>query len=356
MSVQTPIIDVPQLVGRVHTDLLIDNQWMPPHSGQTLAVIDPGTGDRIADIAAGDGTDVDAAVAAARGSLEKGTWRRMTTSDRARVLWRIAELIDEHHDELTTLECLDQGQPPTHLTWMVSSAAQCFRYYAGLADQIYGVSADVVSAGAPMHAYTRKEPVGVVGLIVPWNAPLLMAAWKLAPMLAAGCSGVLKPAEETSLTALRLGELVVQAGVPAGVANIVTGIGQVAGAALAAHPDVDKISFTGSTEVGKRIRKTQRGKHETAHAGTGRKVAGRGLRGRRFGRSGPGCRSRDLCQQWSGLLCGLASAGRIQDRRSSHSGSVRHREEDAGRLLERPRSRYRPTGFRVANLTAYATT
>jgi len=259
VSTQTQVIDVPALLGAAQGALLIDGEWTRPHSGQSLDVIDPGTGAVIGSIAAGDEADVYAAVKAARASFEDGTWSFRPGNERTRILWRVAELIDRHHDELLELECLDQGQPARHLKRMISNAAQCFRYYAGLADQIYGISADVVTGGAQMHAYTRKEPVGVAGLIVPWNAPLQMAAWKVAPMLAAGCSGVLKPAEETSLTALRLGQLLVEAGVPAGVLNIVTGLGHVTGAALAAHPDVDKISFTGSTEVGKMIIDAARG-------------------------------------------------------------------------------------------------
>ena len=255
----TTIPDVKMTLGEAHAALLIDGRWTAPLSGRYQDAIDPGTGEVIAPVAAGGDADISAAVAAARASFEDGTWRFAPGSERARVLWRVADLIDEHHDELTALECLDQGQPATHLTWMIASAAQCFRYYAGLADKIYGVSGDVVTAGAPMHAYTRKEAVGVVGLIVPWNAPLMMAAWKLAPMLAAGCSGVLKPAEETSLTSLRLGHFLMAAGVPAGVVNIVTGAGPIAGAALAGHPDVDKISFTGSTQTGREIISAARG-------------------------------------------------------------------------------------------------
>jgi phenylacetaldehyde dehydrogenase len=253
MSINSREIDVSAILGGASASLLIDGEWVEPRSGRYLEALDPGTGLPIASVAAGDSTDVDAAVGAARRVFDEGSWRFAAGADRARVLWRVGDLIDEHHEELTALECMDQGQPSAHLAWMVKSAAQCFRFYAGLANQIYGVSGDVTTAGTPMHAYTRKEAVGVVGLIIPWNAPLMMAAWKVAPMLAAGCAGILKPAEETSLTALRLGQLLMDAGVPAGALNIVTGTGQEAGAALVCHPDVDKISFTGSTEVGRRI-------------------------------------------------------------------------------------------------------
>ncbi|MFD9666144.1 aldehyde dehydrogenase family protein [Rhodococcus sp. NPDC059968] len=246
-------IDVAGLLGSAGGKLLIGGDWVAPRAGGLFETLDPGTGRPVGLIAGGDETDIDDAVAAAREAFEDGRWRSRPGSERAKVLWRIADLIEQHHDELTLLECVDQGQPPAYLGAMVTGSANGFRYYAGLADHIYGVATDVLVGGEPIHAYTRREPIGVVGMIVPWNAPLLMAAWKLAPMLAAGCSGVLKPAEETSLTALRLGQLVIEAGVPAGVVNLVTGRGHVTGAALAAHPDVDKIAFTGSTEVGKRL-------------------------------------------------------------------------------------------------------
>jgi phenylacetaldehyde dehydrogenase len=244
-------LDVAEVLGGAHAAILIDGEWHAPRSGRMLDVIDPGTGETVGEIADADESDVEAAVASARAAFEDERWRSRTGEERARTLWRIADLIEEHEVELTLLECLDQGQPYVYLRTMVAGAATCFRYYAGLANSIYGVAADVMAGEAHMHAYSRKEPVGVVAMIVPWNAPLLMAAWKLAPMLAAGCTGVLKPAEETSLTALRLAQLVQQAGVPAGVVNVVTGRGAVTGAALAAHREVDKIAFTGSTEVGK---------------------------------------------------------------------------------------------------------
>ncbi|MFW2241457.1 aldehyde dehydrogenase family protein [Rhodococcus opacus] len=253
MGVDVSEVDVNEMLGRASGKLLIGGDWVAPRAGGLFEIVDPGTGLPVGMIAAGDETEIDTAVAAARDAFEAGHWRSLPGSERAKVLWRIADLIERHHNELTLLECVDQGQPPAYLGAMVTGSANCFRYYAGLADHIYGVATDVVAGGEPIHAYTRQEPIGVVGMIVPWNAPLLMAAWKVAPMLAAGCAGVLKPAEETSLTALRLGQLVIEAGVPAGVVNIVTGRGDIAGAALAAHPDVDKIAFTGSTDVGKQL-------------------------------------------------------------------------------------------------------
>lgn len=244
-------LDVAKVLGDAHAAIFIDGQWRASRSGRTLEAVDPGTGEVVGLIADADEADIDDAVSSARAAFDDEHWRSHTGSERARTLWRIADLIEEHEDELTRLECLDQGQPYAYLRSMTASAATCFRYYAGLANSIYGITADVMVGDTLMHAYSRKEPVGVAAMIVPWNAPLLMAAWKLAPMLAAGCTGVLKPAEETSFTALRLAQLVHEAGVPAGVVNVVTGQGPVTGAALAAHREVDKVAFTGSTEVGK---------------------------------------------------------------------------------------------------------
>jgi phenylacetaldehyde dehydrogenase len=241
------------ITGRETGQLLIDGDWVPSLSGRTFETTDPGTGESIAAVAEGDREDVDRAVAAARRSFEDGRWQDLSGPERSVVLWRVAELLEAEAEELAQLESIDQGLPLVHARGMVAGAARCFRYYAGLADHIYGATAQVVTAGIRYHAYGLREPIGVAALIIPWNAPLLMAAWKVAPALAAGCSCVLKPAEETPLTALRLGRILLAAGVPAGVVNIVTGFGETAGAALTAHPDVDKVAFTGSTEVGKLI-------------------------------------------------------------------------------------------------------
>jgi phenylacetaldehyde dehydrogenase len=244
-------VDLRRILGEAYSSVFIGGEWSAPHSGAVIDVIDPGTGETIGHIADGDEIDVNEAVAAARAAFDNGIWSSVTGSERAKVLWRIADLIDAHFAELTLLECVDQGAPMAHQQARVGKAADCFRHYAGTANAIYGAAADVVSGDASFHAYSRREPVGVAALMVPWNSPLLMAAWKLAPALAAGCTTVLKPAEETSLAALRLVQLIHEAGVPAGAVNVVTGRGPVAGAALAAHPGVDKMAFTGSTEVGK---------------------------------------------------------------------------------------------------------
>ena len=218
-----------------------------------LPVTNPCAGEVFAQSAAGGAAEVDAAVAAARRAFESGPWSKMPPAVRQRLLWRLAELIDAHADELALLEVLNTGKPlKIARMFDVGLSAECLRYYAGWATKLEGATREVSLPGN-WHAYTLREPVGVAGLIVPWNVPLPMAVGKIAPALAAGCTVVLKPAELTPLTAVRLGELIVEAGFPTGVVNIVTGLGSSAGQALVDHPGVDKISFTGSTAVGQRI-------------------------------------------------------------------------------------------------------
>ncbi len=232
---------------------LIDSQWCDAASGATLPVTNPSTGEVFAQAAAGEAADIDAAVAAARRAFEAGPWSKMPPAGRQRLLWRLAELIDAHADELALLEVFNTGKPlKIARMFDVGLSAECLRYNAGWATKLQGATRDVSLPGN-WHAYTLREPVGVAGLIVPWNVPLPMAVGKIAPALAAGCTVVLKPAELTPLTAVRLGELIVEAGFPPGVVNIVTGLGSSAGQALVDHPGVDKISFTGSTAVGQRI-------------------------------------------------------------------------------------------------------
>ena len=234
--------------------MLIDGEWLQATSSRTLPVYDPATGQQIAAVPAGGSEDVEAAVQAARRAFEDRRWLTIDADERARILWRIADLVEEHGEELASLETRNQGMPLTAARERtVPDVARCFRYYAGWVDKLHGRAVSIARGPRRYHAYTAREPIGVAALITPWNAPLVMAAWKLAPALAAGCTCVLKPAEETPLTALRLGQLLHEAGVPAGVVNIVTGIGETAGAALAAHPNVDKVAFTGSTEVGRSI-------------------------------------------------------------------------------------------------------
>ena len=241
----------------VPRQLFIDGRWADAASGRTFETPNPATGDTLAWVAEGDAEDIDRAVKAARRAFEEGPWSRMTPSERGRIIWRIGDLILQHVDELAQLESLDNGKPFTVAQAAdVPLAADMFHYMAGWATKIEGNSIDIsvpYMPGANFHSYTLREPVGVVGQIIPWNFPLLMAAWKVAPALATGNCVVLKPAEQTPLTALRLAELIAEAGVPDGVVNVVPGLGETAGAALAAHPDVDKVAFTGSTEVGKLI-------------------------------------------------------------------------------------------------------
>jgi phenylacetaldehyde dehydrogenase len=234
--------------------MLIDGRWVDAVSGKTFETYNPATGEVLARVAEGDRADIDLAVKAARKAFEHGPWRNMLPAERARLLWKLGELIDEHAEELAQLETLDNGKPLffSRIVDIPSSAAY-LRYMSGWATKIEGSTVPLSSYGNQFFAYTLREPIGVAGQIVPWNFPLLMAVLKLGPCLTVGCTSVLKPAEQTPLTALRLGELIMEAGFPEGVVNIVPGFGETAGAALAAHPDVDKIAFTGSTEVGKKI-------------------------------------------------------------------------------------------------------
>jgi phenylacetaldehyde dehydrogenase len=236
--------------------MLIDGRWVHAKSGSTIVVYDPATASRLATVAEGDAADIDAAVAAARAALVKGPWGHMSPSERSRIIHRIGDLIYQHLDELAILESLDNGKPASVARVAdVPLSADMFHYMSGWATKVEGKTIPISNLAAPGRylSYTRPEPVGVVGQIIPWNFPLLMAAWKLAPALATGCTVVLKVAEETPLSALRLGELLMEAGLPNGVVNIVPGYGETAGAALAAHPGVDKIAFTGSTDVGRLI-------------------------------------------------------------------------------------------------------
>ena len=231
---------------------LIENRWCPSLSGKTFDVFNPGDGRVIARVADGGSEDVDLAVAAARRAFESGPWKKMPPNDRAKLLWRLADLLEIARDEIGLIETLDNGKPLRVSTnFDVNGAADRLRYYAGFATKLTGETMSVSLRG-DHHAFTLREPVGVCGLIVPWNFPLMMAVAKLAPALAAGCTTILKPAEQTPLSALRLGELILEAGFPPGVVNIVTGFGET-GAAITAHPGVDKVSFTGSTDVGRLI-------------------------------------------------------------------------------------------------------
>jgi phenylacetaldehyde dehydrogenase len=247
---------VQSFISRTHK-MLINGKWVEALSGQTFATYNPATGEVLAHVAEGNHEDIDRAVKAARNAFENGRWSQLTPSERGRAIWTLADLLEENLEEFAELESLDNGKPlKIARAADVPLAVDLLRYMAGWATKIEGNTIPIsvpYAPGAKFLAYTLREPVGVVGQIIPWNFPLLMAAWKLGPALATGNTVVLKPAEQTPLTALRLGELIQEAGIPDGVVNIVTGYGETAGAALAAHPGVDKVAFTGSTEVGKLI-------------------------------------------------------------------------------------------------------
>ncbi len=230
--------------------LLINNRWVPSESGKTFATINPSTGDEICQVAEADAADVDKAVKAARTAFA-GPWSKMRASERGRLLYRLADLIEANADELARLETLDNGKPLSIAKAVdVAKTVACYRYFAGWADKVQGKT---IPIDGDFFCYTRHEPIGVVGQIIPWNYPMLMQSWKLAPALATGNTVVMKPAEQTPLSALRIGELLMEAGYPEGVVNILPGFGPTAGAAIARHMDVDKVAFTGSTEVGRFI-------------------------------------------------------------------------------------------------------
>jgi aldehyde dehydrogenase (NAD+) len=228
--------------------MFIGGKWVDSASGKTFATLNPTTGETICQVAEGDKADVDRAVKAARKAFEDGPWPRMNASDRGRLLHRLADLIENNQEELAALESLDNGKPyQDSMTADLPLTIKCYRYYAGWADKVHGKT---IPVDGSFFCYTRHEPVGVVGQIIPWNFPLLMQAWKWGPALATGCTVVLKPAEQTPLTALRVAALARDAGFPDGVINVVPGYGPTAGAALSEHMDVDKVAFTGEYTTG----------------------------------------------------------------------------------------------------------
>jgi aldehyde dehydrogenase (NAD+) len=236
----------------LQTKMLVDNRWVDAVSGKTFATINPATGEKICDVAEAHGEDVERAVQAAKRAFP--SWSHKTGVERARLLNKLADLIEQNLDEISALETLDNGKPfATHSKkFDVPLAIKTYRYYAGWADKVMGKT---IPVDGPYHAYSLCQPIGVVGAIIPWNFPLVMQAWKLAPALAAGCTVVLKPSDKTPLSALRVGQLFIDAGFPPGVVNIITGHGREIGKALACHKDVSKVAFTGSTAVGRKILK-----------------------------------------------------------------------------------------------------
>jgi len=257
MATATQVVPLTDNVSRFVAktrQMLINGKWVDAASGKTFPTYNPATGDVLANVAEGDKEDINRAVAAARAAFDSGPWSKATPSKRAKLMWKLADLIEQHAEEFAQLESLDNGKPVNVARAAdVPGTVEMFRYMSGWATKIEGNTIPLSAGGAKFFAYTLREPVGVVGQIIPWNFPLMMAAWKIAPAMATGCTVVLKPAEQTPLTALLLGELIQEAGFPDGVVNIVPGYGETAGAALSAHPHVDKIAFTGSTEVGKLI-------------------------------------------------------------------------------------------------------
>jgi aldehyde dehydrogenase (NAD+) len=230
--------------------LLINNEWRPSSSGKTMDVVNPATEEIIAAVAAADPSDVDAAVAAARAALD-GPWGKMSARERGRLVSRLADRLMERVDEVARLETLHNGKPISESRNIeIPAAAECFEYYAGWADKVMG---ETIPVKGNYLTYTLREPVGVVAAIVPWNFPLLLAAWKVAPALACGNTVILKPASQTPLTAIALGEIAIEAGLPPGVLNVITGPGSIIGQALVEHPGIDKIAFTGDTSTGKAI-------------------------------------------------------------------------------------------------------
>lgn len=226
-----------------HTECFIDGKWRPAISGKTFTTLNPATEEVICEVAEGDWADVDVAVKSARHALESGPWSRMDARDRGRCLYRLADLIESQIDELAALETLDNGKPIRESRNAdLPLVIDCLRYYAGYADKIHG---STIPVRGNYFTYTRREPVGVAGQIIPWNFPMLMVAWKWGPALAAGCTIVMKPAEQTPLSCLRMAQLAKEAGIPDGVINVVPGFGPTAGASVVRHPGVDKIAFTG---------------------------------------------------------------------------------------------------------------
>ncbi len=317
-------------VGR-RSRLLIDGKLVDAASGKTFPVYNPATGTVLAKVAEADAADVDRAVKAARRAFDDGPWSKMSPSDRGKLLWKLADLIEQNSDEFAEIELIDNGKPVAVARMAdVPLAVDMFRYMGGWATKITG-STIPLSFPGDFLSYTLREPVGVVGQIIPWNFPLLMAAWKLAPALAVGCTVVLKAAEQTPLSALRLAELVLEAGFPEGVVNILAGYGETAGAALAAHDLVDKVAFTGSTEVGKLI-VTGRGRQpQEGLAGTRRQVAGDRISRRRprtrYSRHGNG----HLLQPGPNLLRRLAPVRAQEGVRSDGRGRQQCRQVDQAR-------------------------
>ena len=316
--------------------MLIDGKFTAASSGKTFPVYNPATGDEICQVPEADHVDVDKAVHAARRAFDSGTWPTMSPSKRGQLLWKLADLLEQHTAEFAELEAFDNGKPVSVARVAdVPLAVDLFRYMAGWATKTMG-STIPLSAGHDFLAYTVREPVGVVAQIIPWNFPLLMAAWKLGPALATGCTVVMKLAEQTPLTGLRLAQLFVEAGFPPGVVNILTGFGEACGAPLAAHSLVDKVAFTGSTEVGKLIARAATGNLKKGHPRARRQVPRHHLPRRRHGRRHRRRRVRHLLQPGPGLLRRLPPLRARKRLRPGHRGHGRHRQQNEDGPRPRP--------------------
>ena len=307
--------------------LYINGEWVDSSGSETIDVEDPSSGKVISSFVEATDKDIDRAVAAARAAFDDRRWRDLPPIVREKTMHRIADLIEEHADELAELEAIDVGKPKGMASAVdVPGAAAHFRYMAGWAGKIGGeTQAPYAMPGGMMFAYTLKEPVGVCAQIVPWNFPLLMACLKIAPALAAGCTTVLKPAEQTSLTALRLADLIAEAGVPAGVVNIVTGYGHTSGDRMVKHPDVDKVAFTGSDRDRQADQPQCHRNAQACHPGTRRQEPGRGHARCQYCGDCTRRRRRDLLQLWPGLRGRIAALCPQVDLRQGGRGHGRNR-------------------------------
>ena len=332
--------------------MFISSKWLDALSGETFDVVDPATTEVIASVPSAGAADVDRAVSAARAAFDDGPWRRLGPSERGRLVWRLADLIEEHTEEFAVLDSLDNGKPVTATRAVdVPLSVDLFRYMAGWATKIEGNTISCKIPGQPdtnFFSYTLRQPVGVVAQIIPWNYPLMMAAYKLAPALAAGCTTVLKPAEQTPLSALLLGRLIKEAGFPDGVVNVVTGFGETAGVALSSHPGVDKVSFTGSTEVGRDIVRRSAGNLKRVSLELGGKSPNLIFADADLATSGPGCRRRHLLQPRPGLLRRLTPLCRATCPRRGRGGHRQKSRADPARTGPGSRHRHGPPRVRRA--------
>ncbi len=336
-----------RFIAREHK-MLIDGQWVGAQSGGIIDVRDPATGAVIAHVPAGGAADIDRAAAAARRAFEDGRWSKMNGPDRAKLLWKLGDLIERNVDELAVIETTDVGVPFRHTRMgSIGTSPDVARYLSGWAGRIYGETIPATSTGE-WHVYTLREPCGVVGQIIPWNVPFAMAVAKVCAALAAGCCVIVKPAEQTPLSTLRLGELILEAGIPEGVVNIVTGLGSEAGAALVDHPEVDKITFTGSTATGKAILRASSGSLKRVTLELGGKSPVIILADADLDRAIPGAAHSIFFQSGQTCVAGFAPVRRAPDSGSGDLGTRRTCCAPQGGPGHRPRERPGAARFRTA--------